>query len=31
MAPRMVAQRWGKIINVSPQTGVVAPDNHALT
>jgi NAD(P)-dependent dehydrogenase (short-subunit alcohol dehydrogenase family) len=29
LAPRMIAQRWGKIINVSSQTGVIALDDHA--
>jgi NAD(P)-dependent dehydrogenase (short-subunit alcohol dehydrogenase family) len=29
LAPGMIAQRWGKIINVSSQTGVIATDDHA--
>ena len=29
LAPPMIAQRWGKIINVSSQTGIVALDDHA--
>jgi NAD(P)-dependent dehydrogenase (short-subunit alcohol dehydrogenase family) len=29
LAPAMIAQRWGKIINVSSQTGVIAIDDHA--
>jgi NAD(P)-dependent dehydrogenase (short-subunit alcohol dehydrogenase family) len=29
LAPGMIAQRWGKIINVSSQTGVIALDDHA--
>ncbi|MEO1089866.1 MAG: glucose 1-dehydrogenase [Pseudomonadota bacterium] len=29
LAPAMIAQRWGKIVNVSSQTGVVALDDHA--
>lgn len=29
LAERMIAQRWGKIINVSSQTGVIALDDHA--
>jgi NAD(P)-dependent dehydrogenase (short-subunit alcohol dehydrogenase family) len=29
LAPAMIAQRWGKIINVSSQTGVIALDDHA--
>jgi NAD(P)-dependent dehydrogenase (short-subunit alcohol dehydrogenase family) len=28
-APAMIAQRWGKIINISSQTGVIALDDHA--
>ena len=29
LAPAMIAQRWGKIVNVSSQTGVIAIDEHA--
>ncbi|MCB1492271.1 MAG: glucose 1-dehydrogenase [Rhodobiaceae bacterium] len=29
LAPQMIAQRWGKIINISSQTGVVALNDHA--
>ncbi len=29
LAPGMIAQRWGKIVNISSQTGVVALDDHA--
>jgi NAD(P)-dependent dehydrogenase (short-subunit alcohol dehydrogenase family) len=29
LAPAMIAQRWGKVINISSQTGVVALDDHA--
>lgn len=29
LAPTMIAQRWGKIINISSQTGVIALDDHA--
>ena len=29
LAPAMIAQRWGKIINISSQTGVIALDGHA--
>jgi NAD(P)-dependent dehydrogenase (short-subunit alcohol dehydrogenase family) len=29
LAPAMIAQRWGKIINISSQTGVIALDEHA--
>ena len=29
LAPAMIAQRWGKIINISSQTGVIALENHA--
>lgn len=29
LAPRMIAQRRGKIINISSQTGVIALDDHA--
>ena len=29
VAPGMIARRWGKIVNVSSQTGVVALDGHA--
>ena len=29
LAPAMIAQRWGKIVNISSQTGVVAIDEHA--
>jgi NAD(P)-dependent dehydrogenase (short-subunit alcohol dehydrogenase family) len=29
LAPAMIEQRWGKIINVSSQTGVIALDDHA--
>jgi NAD(P)-dependent dehydrogenase (short-subunit alcohol dehydrogenase family) len=29
LAPAMIAQRWGKIVNVSSQTGVIALDDHA--
>jgi NAD(P)-dependent dehydrogenase (short-subunit alcohol dehydrogenase family) len=29
LAPAMIAQGWGKIINISSQTGVIALDDHA--
>ncbi len=29
LAPAMIAQRWGKVINISSQTGVIAMDDHA--
>ncbi len=29
LAPAMIAQRWGKIINISSQTGVIALQDHA--
>ena len=29
LAPVMIAQRWGKIVNISSQTGVIALDDHA--
>ncbi len=29
IAPAMIAQRWGKIINISSQTGVIALEGHA--
>ncbi|WP_309666917.1 glucose 1-dehydrogenase [Tabrizicola sp.] len=29
LAPAMIAQAWGKIINISSQTGVIALDDHA--
>ena len=29
VAPGMIARRWGKIVNVSSQTGVIALDGHA--
>lgn len=29
LAPQMIARRWGKIINISSQTGVIALDDHA--
>ncbi|MBX2826037.1 MAG: glucose 1-dehydrogenase [Gammaproteobacteria bacterium] len=29
LAPAMIEQRWGKIINISSQAGVVALDDHA--
>ena len=29
LAPGMIAQRWGKIVNISSQTGVIAIDDHA--
>jgi len=29
LAPAMIAQRWGKIVNISSQAGVVALDEHA--
>lgn len=29
LAPAMIAQRWGKVINTSSQTGVIALDDHA--
>ncbi len=29
LAPKMIAQRWGKIINISSQTGVIALKDHA--
>ena len=28
LAPRMIAQRWGKVINISSQAAVVALDDH---
>lgn len=28
-APAMIAQRWGKIVNISSQAGVIAIDEHA--
>ncbi|VAW16380.1 3-oxoacyl-[acyl-carrier protein] reductase [hydrothermal vent metagenome] len=28
LAPAMIAQRWGKIINISSQTGVIAATDH---
>ncbi|MFZ9200281.1 MAG: SDR family NAD(P)-dependent oxidoreductase [Paracoccaceae bacterium] len=28
LAPAMIAQRWGKIINISSQTGVIALEDH---
>ncbi len=28
LAPAMIAQRWGKVINISSQTGVIALDDH---
>jgi NAD(P)-dependent dehydrogenase (short-subunit alcohol dehydrogenase family) len=29
LAPAMIAQAWGKVINISSQTGVIALDDHA--
>ncbi|MGA1600268.1 MAG: SDR family NAD(P)-dependent oxidoreductase [bacterium] len=29
LAPGMISQRWGKVINISSQTGVIALDDHA--
>ena len=29
LAPGMIARRWGKIVNISSQTGVIALDDHA--
>jgi NAD(P)-dependent dehydrogenase (short-subunit alcohol dehydrogenase family) len=29
LAPAMIAQRWGKIVNISSQTGVIALEDHA--
>jgi NAD(P)-dependent dehydrogenase (short-subunit alcohol dehydrogenase family) len=29
LAPAMIAQTWGKVINISSQTGVIALDDHA--
>ena len=29
LATAMIAQRWGKIVNISSQTGVIALDDHA--
>ncbi len=29
LAPAMIAQRWGKIVNISSQTGVIAAPDHA--
>lgn len=29
LGPGMIQQRWGKIINISSQTGVIALDDHA--
>ena len=29
LGPAMIAQRWGKVINISSQTGVIALDDHA--
>ncbi len=29
LAPAMIGQRWGKIVNISSQTGVIALDDHA--
>ena len=29
LAPAMIAQRWGKVIMISSQTGVIALDDHA--
>ena len=29
LAPGMIAQRWGKIIMISSQTGVIALEDHA--
>ncbi len=29
LAPQMIAQHWGKIINISSQTGVIALEDHA--
>ncbi len=29
LAPAMIAQRWGKIVNISSQAGVIALEDHA--
>lgn len=29
LGPAMIAQRWGKVINISSQAGVIALDDHA--
>jgi NAD(P)-dependent dehydrogenase (short-subunit alcohol dehydrogenase family) len=29
LAPAMIAQRWGKVVNISSQTGVIALEDHA--
>lgn len=29
LAPQMISRRWGKIINISSQTGVIALEDHA--
>ena len=29
LAPGMIAQAWGKVVNISSQTGVIAIDDHA--
>jgi NAD(P)-dependent dehydrogenase (short-subunit alcohol dehydrogenase family) len=29
LAPGMIGRRWGKIVNISSQTGVIALDDHA--
>lgn len=29
LAPQMIAQKWGKIVNISSQTGPLAIDDHA--
>jgi NAD(P)-dependent dehydrogenase (short-subunit alcohol dehydrogenase family) len=29
LAPAMIAQRWGKVVMISSQTGVIALDDHA--
>lgn len=29
LAPAMIAQRWGKVVNISSQTGVIALSEHA--
>jgi short-subunit dehydrogenase involved in D-alanine esterification of teichoic acids len=29
LASAMIAQRWGKVVNISSQTGVIAMDDHA--
>ncbi len=29
LGPAMIAQRWGKVVNISSQTGVIALEDHA--